>query len=152
MNVIPFYENENENETAENIELSPELKSTIHKLIITWINMHRDQLEKEVNDLNFHTRENANTYLKDELFYQWDRWSFGKYLKDSNQIREQHLLEIIQYCCIDYSENGYINSIDFTRITDLEYIGIHFGRIYLTNVYEDIDIVEIFEGMNAEQP
>ena len=134
------------NDFHTNIQLSKELKSTMNELIMNWIILHYVELEKELNNLHFHTKEDANTYLIDELFRQRDRWCFGKYLKDSNQITTEHLLQMIQHC------SNWYYYIDFKNITDLKYIGFYFGMIYIDDDYIDLDIVQIIKEMTCTTP
>jgi hypothetical protein len=133
---IPF---EEEEETTLYFNLSPELKSTIDGLILDWIRLHYEELEEELKTIGFHTTEHANTYLIDELFHQRDRWCFGKYLKNSNQITRQHINQIIQCCSVWYEE---------VETNNFEYTCFHFGKIYVDD-YTNLDILQMVEDMKC---
>jgi hypothetical protein len=132
-----------EETTTLYFNLSPELKSTIDGLIFDWIRLHYEELEEELNTIGFHTTEHANTYLIDELFHQRDRWCFGKYLKNSNQITDEYTLQIIQ-CCSVWYEKWY----EEVKNNDLEYTCFHFGMIYVDD-YTNLDIVQMIQEMKC---
>ena len=141
-NNLPFEEEKEE----EHFQLSPELKSTMDQLIMDWVRLHYEELEEEIKNIGFHTTEDINGYLMNELFHQRDRWSFGKYLKNSNQITGEGLIQIIQCCCFWYEHVE--NIMGFKTKHDLEYIGFYFGMMYVEH-YVNVDIVQMIEEMNC---
>ena len=67
-------------------------------------------------------------------------------MKNSNQITSEHINQIIQCCCVWYEQVEHI--IDFRKNHDLEYIGFHFGMIYV-NDYLNLEIVQMIEEMKC---
>ena len=139
-NNIPF--EEEEETTTLYFNLSPELIAIMQELIFDWVRLHYEELEEELKTIGFHTTEHANTYLIDELFHQRDRWCFGKYLKNSNQITIEYTIKIIQCCCVWYED------LDFRKNNDFEYTCFHFGKIYVDD-YINLNIVQMIEDMKC---
>ena len=128
-----------------NFQLSPELKSTLDELVFDWIRLHFTEIQQKIEEMKYEDEdedeyededEDDNTFLKEcvksILFYQLDKRSFGKYLKESGRINSDDMIQLIQYCGDYYCK--YCNTvrliIDFTKINDLEYLGTHIGYIY----------------------
>ena len=115
-----------------NFQLSPELKSTMDELVYDWIRLHYTELHSELEEMKCDEDDEddeADTlrkdHLKSELFYQHEKRSFGKYLKESGRINVEDTIQLMQYCKEYYC--NYCNTVqgllDFTRIHDLEYVG-----------------------------
>jgi hypothetical protein len=123
-----------------NFQLSPELKSTMDELVFDWIKLHFTEIHQRlVEELKYDKDPDdayddafLNEYIKSLLFYQHDNWSFGKYLKESQRINSEDMIQLIQYCGDYYCKicNDVRGIIDFTKIHDLEYLGTHIGYIY----------------------
>lgn len=140
-----------------NFQLSPELKSTMSELEYDWIRLHYTEVNQDLEEMKFDEEDgedaeddnNAlrNDHLKSQLFYQLDKRSFGKYLKESGRINAEDTIQLMRYC-----EEYYYNScntvqgiLDFTRIHDLEYVGTHIGYIYADveiNVLEEFNYIK----------
>ena len=134
-----------------NFQLSPELKSTIDELVIDWIRLHYDELVQELEETKYEYEKESyvllNEYLKSELFYQLNKWNFGKYLKESQRINANDIIQLIQYCLTYYyTECNEVRGIlNFTKIHDLEYLGVQFGYIYADieiNVLEEFNLIK----------
>ena len=126
-----------------NFQFSSELKSTMDELVYDWIRLHYTEVYQDLEEIKYNDEEYdeekdedndafLNEYIKSQLFYQHDKLSFGKYLKESGRINVEDMIQLIQYCG-DYYCN-YCNTvrgiIDFTKINDLEYLGVQVGYIY----------------------
>lgn len=133
-------------------ELTPELKSTMSELGYDWIRIHYTELHSELemkcdeDDEDNEADTLRNDHLKSILFYQLDKRSFGKYLKESGRINAEDTIQLMRYC-----EEYYCNScntvqglLDFTRIHDLEYVGTQFGYIYAD---VEINVLEEFNSI-----
>ncbi len=131
-----------------NFQLSPELKSTMDELVYDWVRLHYTELHSELEEIKCDEEDDAflNDFLKSQLFYQHDKWSFGKYLKESGRINAEDMIQLIQYC-VDYYSNccGTVQGIlDFTKTHDLQYVGTQIGYIY-TDV--EINVLEEFNSI-----
>ena len=147
-----------------NFQLSPELKSTMYELVYDWIRLHYTELHAELEEMKINNEDDdeegdeagdeagdednndcLNYFIKSELFYQLDKRSFGKYLKESQRINAEDMIQLMRYC-----EEYYYNScntvqgiIDFTKTHDLQYVGTHIGYIY-----SDVEI-NVLEEFNS---
>ena len=130
-----------------NFQLSPELKSTMDELVYDWIRLHYTEVNQYLEEMKCYEEEedagdeaeDNNAFLnerlsliKSELFYQHEKRSYGKYLKESGRINTEDTIQLMRYC-----EEYYYNScntvqgiLDFTKTHDLEYVGTQFGYIY----------------------
>ena len=120
-------------------ELTPELKSTMSELGYDWIRLHYTEVNQYLEEMKCDEDDEdneadtlRNDHLKSILFYQLDKRSFGKYLKESGRINAEDTIQLMRYC-----EEYYYNScntvqgiLDFTKTHDLEYVGTHIGYIY----------------------
>ena len=120
-------------------ELNPELKSTMSELGYNWIRLHYTEVNQYLEEMKCDEDDEdneadtlRNDHLKSILFYQLDKRSFGKYLKESGRINAEDTIQLMRYC-----EEYYYNScntvqgiLDFTKTHDLEYVGTHIGYIY----------------------
>ena len=120
-------------------ELNPELKSTMSELGYDWIRLHYTEVNQYLEEMKCDEDDEdneadtlRNDHLKSILFYQLDKRSFGKYLKESGRINAEDTIQLMRYC-----EEYYYNScntvqgiLDFTKTHDLEYVGTHIGYIY----------------------
>ena len=136
-----------------NFQLSPELKSTMYELVYDWIRLHCNELHSELEEMKCDEDdedEEADTlrkdHLKSQLFYQHEKRSFGKYLKESGRINAEDTIQLMRYC-----EEYYYNScntvqgiLDFTKTHDLEYVGTQFGYIYAD---VEINVLEEFNSI-----
>jgi hypothetical protein len=124
-----------------NFQLSPELKSTLDELVFDWIRLHFTEIQQKIEEMKYEDEdededEDNNTFLKEGvksiLFYQLDKRSFGKYLKESGRINSDDMIQLIQYCGDYYCKicNTVQGILDFTKTHDLEYVGTHIGYIY----------------------
>ena len=134
-----------------NFQLSPELKSTLDELVFDWIRLHFTEIQQKIEEMKYEDEdededeyeyedededEDDNTFLKEcvksILFYQLDKRSFGKYLKESGRINSDDMIQLIQYCGDYYCKicNTVQGILDFTKTHDLEYVGTHIGYIY----------------------
>jgi hypothetical protein len=129
-----------------NFQLSPELKSTMDELVYDWIRLHYTEVYQDLEEMKFNNEDDEeydeeydedndafiNEYIKSQLFYQHDKLSFGKYLKESGRINTEDMIQLIQYCGDYYCKycNTVRGIIDFTKIHDLEYLGVQVGYIY----------------------
>ena len=136
-----------------NFQLSPELKSTMDELVYDWLRLNYTEVNQDLEETKFNDEEDdaddeddehdeddeaednndfLNYVLKSELFYQHEKRSFGKYLKESGRINAEDTIQLMRYC-----EEYYYNScntvqgiLDFTKTHDLQYVGTHIGYIY----------------------
>ena len=136
-----------------NFQLSPELKSTMDELVYDWLRLNYTEVNQDLEETKFNDEEDdaddeddehdeddeaednndfLNYVLKSELFYQHEKRSFGKYLKESGRINAEDTIQLMRYC-----EEYYYNScntvqgiLDFTKTHDLKYVGTQFGYIY----------------------
>ena len=130
-----------------NFQLSPELKSTMDELVYDWIRLYYTEVNQYLEEMKCYEEEedagdeaeDNNAFLnerlsliKSELFYQHEKRSYGKYLKESGRINTEDTIQLMRYC-----EEYYYNScntvqgiLDFTKTHDLEYVGTQFGYIY----------------------
>ena len=120
-------------------ELTPDLKSTMSELGYDWIRLHYTEVNQYLEEMKCDEDDEdneadtlRNDHLKSILFYQLDKRSFGKYLKESGRINAEDTIQLMRYC-----EEYYYNScntvqgiLDFTKTHDLEYVGTHIGYIY----------------------
>lgn len=138
-----------------NFQLSPELKSTMDELVYDWIRLHFTEVYQDLEEMKFNEHDEddeddeadtlRNDHLKSQLFYQHEKRSFGKYLKESVRINAEDTIQLIQYCGDYYYKycNTVQGIIDFTKTHDLEYVGTQFGYIY-----SDIEI-NVLEEFNS---
>lgn len=136
-----------------NFQLSPELKSTMDELVYDWIRLDYTELHSELEEMKCDEDDEdeeadtlRNDHLKSELFYQHEKRSFGKYLKESGRINAEDTIQLMRYC-----EEYYYNScntvqgiLDFTKTHDLEYVGTHIGYIYAD---VEINVLEEFNSI-----
>ena len=125
-----------------NFQLSPELKSTMDELVYDWIRLHFTEVYQDLEEMKCDEHDEEyeddeadtlrNDHLKSQLFYQLEKRSFGKYLKESGRINAEDIIQLMRYCEEYYCNccNTVQGILDFTKINDLEYVGVQVGYIY----------------------
>ena len=124
--------------------LSPELKEKINEIVVNWIQLnHAEIMNQLVEETVLTHSEDIHEYIVYELFNSKKR-SFSKYLKESEKIKKQDVIEIKNYTVQWFNKNMLI---PLDEINNFDFFGKQFSYILLREEKEFI--IQVFNSTSC---
>ena len=122
-----------------------QFKKVVDELVIDWIRLNYDEIFATIRGKYVDDEDERKEAVLFELFNSHDR-CFSKYCKSSKKVKNNHLVQIIQY--IHLIEKDFIGSgieFDWTKYHDIEYLCGQLGYFY--GIENKDTVIDLFDSI-----